>query len=201
MSKKSHHFLTLWPWTLTYDLEKLIRSGHYHYQCVYQIWEQSIPWFLSYRVNTIAGGGRLRRKTITSPHPSDTGDIIRISRDLIAAAPPSHQRPVRLAWCQGGDMTQIRKINKLRPEGSHNSSACQFSGYSFQVFSREYTELPNFTGFQSQNCIKITKTNRPWPKSTLFWRWSGYICMPNSRPSLLCVLLKMPRNLQFDLFH
>ena len=77
MSKKSHHFLTLWPWPLTYDLEKLIRSGHYHYQCVYQIWEQSIPWFLSYRVNTIAGGGRLRRKTITSPDPSDTGDIIK----------------------------------------------------------------------------------------------------------------------------
>ena len=84
MSKKSHHFLTLWPWPLTYDLEKLIRSGHYHYQCVYQIWEQSIPWFLSYRVNTIAGGGRrvagggrLWRKTITSPDPSDTGDIIR----------------------------------------------------------------------------------------------------------------------------
>ena len=66
----------LWPWPLTYDLEKLIRSGHYHYQCVYQIWEQSIQWFLSYRVNTIAGGGRLRRKTITSPDPSDTGDII-----------------------------------------------------------------------------------------------------------------------------
>ena len=69
-------FLTLWPWPLTYDLEKLIRSGHYHYQCVYQIWEQSIPCFLSYRVNTIAGGGRLRRKTITSPDASDTGDII-----------------------------------------------------------------------------------------------------------------------------
>ena len=31
---------------------------------------------MSYRVNTIAGGGRLRRKTITSPDPSDTGDII-----------------------------------------------------------------------------------------------------------------------------
>ena len=83
MLKKSHHFLTLWPWPLTYDLEKLIRSGHHHYQCVYQIWEQSIPWFLSYLVNTIAGGGRrvaggrrLRRKTITSPDPSDTGDII-----------------------------------------------------------------------------------------------------------------------------
>ena len=33
-------------------------------------------WFFSYRVNTIVGGGRLRRKTITSPDPSDTGDII-----------------------------------------------------------------------------------------------------------------------------
>ena len=83
MSKKPHHFLTLWPWPLTYDLEKLIRSGHDHYQCVYQIWEQSIPWFLGYRVNTIAGGGRrvagggrLRHKTITSPDPWDTGDII-----------------------------------------------------------------------------------------------------------------------------
>ena len=63
--KKSHHFLTLWPWPLTYDLEKLIRSGHYHYQCVYQIWEQSIPWFLSYRVNTIAGGGGGRRAAST----------------------------------------------------------------------------------------------------------------------------------------
>ena len=77
--------LDLW----SYDLEKVIRSGHYHYQCVYQIGDQSIPWFLSYRVNTIAGGGwqvagggrrvaggrRLRRKTITSPDPSDTGDI------------------------------------------------------------------------------------------------------------------------------
>ena len=83
MSKKSHHFLMLWPWPLTYDLEKLIRSGHYHYQCVYQIWEQSIPWFLSYRVNTIAGGGRLRHKTITSPDPSDTGDIIRMFWVLI----------------------------------------------------------------------------------------------------------------------
>ena len=77
----------LWPWPLTYDLEKLIRSGHYHYQCVYQIWEQSIPWFLSYRVNTIVGGGRLRRKTITSPDPSDTGDII--TRATVHAEIPS----------------------------------------------------------------------------------------------------------------
>ena len=71
--------------------EKLIRSGHYHYQCVYQIWEQSIPRFLSYRVNTITGGGRraagggwLRRKTITSPDPSDTGDIINLPIQTIS---------------------------------------------------------------------------------------------------------------------
>ena len=78
MSKKSHHFLSLWPWPLTYDLEKLIRSGHYHYQCVYQIWEQSILWFLSYRVNTIAGGGR--QAAGGGPDPSDTGDIINMIR-------------------------------------------------------------------------------------------------------------------------
>ena len=53
---KISYSYSLWPWPLTYDLEKLIRSGHYHYQCAYQIWEQSIPWFLSYPVNTIAGG-------------------------------------------------------------------------------------------------------------------------------------------------
>ena len=86
--KKSHHFLTLWPWPLTFDLEKIIRSGHYHYQCVYQIWEQSIPWFLSYRVNTIAGGGRLRRKTITSPDPSDIIKCIeKTSTSLVGSCP------------------------------------------------------------------------------------------------------------------
>ena len=77
MSKKSHHFLTLWPWPLTYDLEKLIRSGHYHYQCVYQIWEQSIPWFFSHALTPLraAGSGRLRRKTITSPWKVNQGGI------------------------------------------------------------------------------------------------------------------------------
>ena len=82
--KKLSLFVTLWPWPLTYDLEKLIRSGHYPNKCVYQIWKESIQGFLSYRVNTItagggrraAGDGRLRRKTIISPDPSDPGDII-----------------------------------------------------------------------------------------------------------------------------
>ena len=98
MSKKSYHFLTLWPWPLTYDIEKSIRSGHYHYQCVYQIWEQSIPWFMSYRINTIAGGGRrgagggrLLRKTITSPDPWDTGDMITIIISIWSVHPHGYQ--------------------------------------------------------------------------------------------------------------
>ena len=118
--EKSHHFLTLWPWPLTYDLEKLIRSGHYHYQCVYQIWEQSIPWFLSYRVNTIASGGWLRRKTITSPDPSDTGDIIIYQSSASLAFVQGihqwpvnslHKRPVMPKMCPFDDVTNV--INLL----------------------------------------------------------------------------------------
>ena len=53
----------------------------------------------------------------------------------------------------------------------------------------------------SQKTAKIMKTNRPWPKSNQFWRWSGYINMPNYRPFLLCVLQIMFGNPKFDLFH
>ena len=110
MSKKSHHFLTLWPWPLTYDLEKLIRSGHYHYQCVYQIWEQSIQWFLSYRVNTIAGGGRraadggrLWRKTITSPDPSVRGykkTLFNLVISLVKFQPTTNTYVAEKKWSQ-----------------------------------------------------------------------------------------------------
>ena len=31
----------------------------------------------------------------------------------------------------------------------------------------------------SQSGTKRMKINRPWPISNLFWRWSGYISMPN----------------------
>ena len=34
--------------TLIHDHYKSINSGHYHYQCVFQIWEQSIPWIWDY---------------------------------------------------------------------------------------------------------------------------------------------------------
>ena len=38
----------LWFCDVTFDLEKLVSSGHYHYKCVFQIWEQYIQWFISY---------------------------------------------------------------------------------------------------------------------------------------------------------
>ena len=57
MSKKSFSDAV----TLTFDLRPWkvyqVRTLSLPMCTVYQIWEQSIPWFLSYRVNTIAGGG------------------------------------------------------------------------------------------------------------------------------------------------
>ena len=157
MSKKSHHFLMLWPWPLTYDLEKLIRSGHYHYQCVYQIWEQSIQWFLSYRVNTIAGGGRraagggwraagggrrtagggrLRRKTITSPDPSDTGDIIMTTALL----------------CPNPNLR--KKMKKKTKNISHlDTWACQFVGHFIQAICPQCTKPSPWTVGHMDECM------------------------------------------------
>ena len=53
----------------------------------------------------------------------------------------------------------------------------------------------------SQNSAKITKTNRLWPRTNQFWRWSRYISMHNFRPFLRCVLQEMPRNPKFDPSH
>ena len=53
----------------------------------------------------------------------------------------------------------------------------------------------------SQSGVKMRKIYRRWPKSNQFWRWSGYINMPNIRPLFLCVLKKMLRNRKINLFH
>ena len=37
--------------------------------------------------------------------------------------------------------------------------------------------------------------------SNRFWRWSGYISVPNFRPFLPEVLIKLPQNLKYDQFH
>ena len=56
---KSSLFLTLWRWSLTHDLDKLMILGHYHHRCVSHIWENSVLCLLSYSVHTICtpGGG------------------------------------------------------------------------------------------------------------------------------------------------
>ena len=53
----------------------------------------------------------------------------------------------------------------------------------------------------SRNSTKITKINKPWPRTYQFWRWSRYISMQNFRPFPLCILQEMPGNPKFDLFH
>ena len=45
-----------WPW-------KVDQSGHYHYHCVYQIWEQSIQCFLSYYPSALRAGGVLSSRS------------------------------------------------------------------------------------------------------------------------------------------
>ena len=49
---------------------------------------------------------------------------------------------------------------------------------------------------QSQNSYR--KINRLWTISNQFWRWSGYISMPNFRPFLPCVLLWICGTTKFD---
>ena len=53
----------------------------------------------------------------------------------------------------------------------------------------------------SWNYAKIKETNRPWPKSIQFWKWSGHISKPNLMPFPQHILQKMPETLKFDLFH
>ena len=63
----------------------------------------------------------------------------------------------------------------------------------FPTFSRKCPETTNLAIFTISNGAKMGKINRPWLKSNQFWRWSGYISMPNLRPFLQCVLKKMQR--------
>ena len=150
MTKKSHHFLTLWPWPLTYDLEKLIKSGHYHYQCVYQILEQSIPCFLSYRVKTIAGG--FDEKNITSPDPSDTGQCfwkIKIlgrhmdhPRRVVGSPIPILGDPSLQMWRFGQNLNWV--ILQIVSPGRLEQHPPQKKGqficiYKFNYLNNEYT--------------------------------------------------------------
>ena len=64
------------------------------------------------------------------------------------------------------------------------------------VHSQENARKPQILPVSlNQSGAKRTKFNKPLPKSTNFWSWSGYISMPNFRPFLSSILKKMPGNL------
>ena len=60
------------------------------------------------------------------------------------------------------------------------------------MHSPDYAQKPQICPVSLST--KIRKINRPWPKCNQFWRWSGYISMPNFRPFLPWVFQEMPRN-------
>ena len=92
--------------------------------------------------------------------------------------------------------------NLISSQGDQDTSTCQISGNSSHVFSRKCPETSTLTCFSnSKRRQNEENSNRPWPKSNQFWRWSGYISMSNFRAFLPCVLQKMPRNHNFDLFN
>ena len=103
---------------------------------------------------------------------------------------------------------EMRKIQTDRheilisSEGGQYTSAHQISGHSSYASSRKCQETTILACFaKSKRCQNEENTNRPWPKSNQFWRWSGYISMSNFRAFLPCVLQKMPGNHNFDLFN
>ena len=63
------------------------------------------------------------------------------------------------------------------------------------------TEALNLTLSLRQNCVKMSKIIRPWPKSKYFQRWSIYICVPIITSFLPYVFQKMPWTYKFDPFH
>ena len=48
-----YFFLRLRPWPLTHDLEKLMNSRDYHYQCGFKFWKQSIKSILSHHAHAL----------------------------------------------------------------------------------------------------------------------------------------------------
>ena len=61
-------------------------------------------------------------------------------------------------------------------------------GYS-KYFSPGRLDLSDvFDCFLEQNSSFRQKNKIPWPKSNQFWRWPEYLCMPDFRPFLACIV-------------
>ena len=82
-----------------------------------------------------------------------------------------------------------RKINKPWPK-SNQFRRCMVRIHQrvkFQAIPSIHSPvMPGNHKFDPFHKVKVTsikrrKTNRPWPKSNQFWRWSGYISMQNFR--------------------
>ena len=95
-----------------------------------------------------------------------------------------------------------RNHNLISSEGGQDTAPYYISGHSLHVCSRKCPETPNLTRFtKSKLCQNHKNSNRPWPWTNQFWRWSRYISMQNFRTFPPCVLQEMPRNPKFDPFH
>ena len=87
-----------------------------------------------------------------------------------------HQVKVAPKW------SESRDYNLISSEGGQDISTCNISVHSFHLFPEKCLETPNLICFTKSKWCKRRKIDTPWPKSNQFWRWSGYISMPNCRP-------------------
>ena len=100
------------------------------------------------------------------------------------------------------------KITKINRPWPRTNQFCRWSRYiSIQNF-RPYMCSPGnarkpqiWPVSPSQNCAKIRKIDRPWPRTNQFWKWSRYISVQNFRSFPPCILWEMPGNPKFDPFH
>ena len=82
--------------------------------------------------------------------------------------------------------------NQISCVGGQDRSAWHIVGHSSHQFSRRCPETPIWSISLSQNGTNKTKINTPWTKSNQFWKWSGYISMPNFTPFLVLSLFHVP---------
>ena len=83
-----------------------------------------------------------------------------------------------------------RDQNLISSEGQ-DTLACRISGYFSHAFSRKYPETVKLTYFMKSKYCQNEENQQILTKNlNQFWRWSGYISMPNFRLYLPFVLRK-----------
>ena len=99
---QNYCFFWHWPGPFIHGLENLFISGHHHYQCVFQIWEQCIRCILSYYIHAIDRAGNRQRAASKwnhdIPDPMNTEDII--------------TQPYQVSWWDTHLVTQLEYKQK-----------------------------------------------------------------------------------------